>query len=350
MSLNFPANPSDGDVANGYIFDAGSNAWYTLPAFGPTGPTGPTGLTGPIGPTGPIGAKGDQGDIGPTGPSGGPTGPTGPTGPKGDDGAPGEPGGPTGPTGAQGETGPTGPAGVAGPIGSVMLWAASGPPTGWLICNGQEVSRGLFNELFSLIGTTYGAGNGSSTFNLPNLASRIPVGLDSNDSDFNTLGKTGGQKTVALTTNQMPSHNHSGNTSTDGNHNHSASTGTAGEHGHNSSIGNSSPGTNSAESHTHGFTAVRGRFDGGRASGTITTRQADAPSGGSTGNAGAHSHTVNSHSHSISITPTGNHTHSVSVSNNGNHSHSFTTSSTGSGEAHNNVQPYITLNYIIRAE
>ena len=99
-------------------------------------------------------------------------------------------------------------AGESSPTGSITIYAGATAPTGYLICDGTAISRNTYADLFNVIGTSYGTGDGSTTFNLPNLKSRIPVGLDSSDTSFNTLGKTGGEKTHTLTIEEMPSHNH----------------------------------------------------------------------------------------------------------------------------------------------
>lgn len=93
-----------------------------------------------------------------------------------------------GPTGATGPTGPTGPLGIA-PTGTIVMYAAGTAPSGWLICDGTAVSRVTFSSLFTLIGTTYGAGNGTTTFNLPNLQTKFPR------QDTAHLGQTGGATT-----------------------------------------------------------------------------------------------------------------------------------------------------------
>ncbi len=92
------------------------------------------------------------------------------------------------------------------PIGSTIQWFADAIPENWLLCNGQAVSRTEYATLFTTLGTKYGTGNGSTTFNLPNLKGRIAVGLDTNDTDFNTLGKTGGEKKHKLTVNELAQH------------------------------------------------------------------------------------------------------------------------------------------------
>lgn len=90
------------------------------------------------------------------------------------------------------------------PIGSVVKWFSTTIPTNWLACNGQAISRTEYAELFAVIGTKYGSGDGSTTFNLPNIKGKTTVGLDIDDTDFNELGKTGGKKTHTLTENEIP--------------------------------------------------------------------------------------------------------------------------------------------------
>lgn len=80
------------------------------------------------------------------------------------------------------------------PAGSIILYSGTAVPTGWLICDGSAVSRTTYSSLFTAIGTTYGAGNGSTIFNLPNLKGKVPIGQDNNDTAFDTLGETGGNK------------------------------------------------------------------------------------------------------------------------------------------------------------
>ena len=91
------------------------------------------------------------------------------------------------------------------PVGAILPFSSDTIPDNWLLCNGQEVSRTDYYQLFDVIGTTYGAGDGFETFNLPNLQGKIPVGLDSNDEDFDTLAETGGSK-------ELQSHSHTGRT------------------------------------------------------------------------------------------------------------------------------------------
>lgn len=80
-------------------------------------------------------------------------------------------------------------------IGTIVLFGGTNAPSGWLMCDGSAISRTTYSKLFDAIGTSFGEGDGSTTFNLPNYKGKVPVGLDPNDEDFNTLGKTGGSKT-----------------------------------------------------------------------------------------------------------------------------------------------------------
>jgi len=92
--------------------------------------------------------------------------------------------------------------------GIIQMFAGSSAPHGFLLCDGSAISRWDFANLFAVIGTTYGAGDGVNTFNLPNLKGRVPVGRDASQTEFDGLGETGGEKTHTLTIAEMPSHTH----------------------------------------------------------------------------------------------------------------------------------------------
>lgn len=94
------------------------------------------------------------------------------------------------------------------PIGSIVPYGTTTAPTNWLVCDGSAVSRTTYANLFAVIGTSFGSGDGSTTFNLPDLRGRVPVGQKDNDSDFDGMGVTGGEKTHILTIQEMPSHKH----------------------------------------------------------------------------------------------------------------------------------------------
>jgi len=164
------------------------------------------------------------------------------------------------------------------PAGSVMPYAGSTAPSGWLLSYGQAISRSTYATLFAAIGTTYGVGDGSTTFNVPDLRGRLVAGQDdmggtsanrltgqSGGVNGDTLGASGGAETHTLTTAELASHTHG-----------------AGSFG----VAGSTSGSSSGVARTNG-----------------TTQTASV-----TGTSGA----------------------------------------TGSGGAHNNVQPTLILNYIIK--
>jgi len=95
-------------------------------------------------------------------------------------------------------------AGDTYPIGAIASFAGPTVPSNWLLCNGQAVSRTDYSDLFAIIGTTYGVGDGSTTFNLPDLRGKTTVGLDSADSNLDALGKNYGEKEHTLTKAELP--------------------------------------------------------------------------------------------------------------------------------------------------
>jgi len=78
--------------------------------------------------------------------------------------------------------------------GSIIPWPTTSAPSGYLACTGSAVSRTTYSDLFAVIGTTYGSGDGSTTFNVPNMTSRVPVGK----SNTKALASTGGANTANL--------------------------------------------------------------------------------------------------------------------------------------------------------
>lgn len=94
-------------------------------------------------------------------------------------------------------------------VGSIKIWSGETAPTGYLLCDGSAVSRTEYEQLFGVIGTKYGAGDGSTTFNLPDLKGKVVVGLDSTQTEFDEIGKSGGEKTHLLDRFELPSHSHS---------------------------------------------------------------------------------------------------------------------------------------------
>lgn len=168
-------------------------------------------------------------------------------------------------------------------IGIIKIFGGNFAPQGWMFCDGSLLPISEYEALYSLLGTTYG-GDGQTTFALPNLCSRIPLGGGQGSAPGTQqidLGQQGGEETHTLTQNEMPSHNHVTNASTANSSQSAATT--------NAAIG--VPGTTASGSFvpTNGFNSA-------------------APD----------------------ITLNG-----------------LTVSTLGSGQAHNNMQPYLAVNYVI---
>jgi microcystin-dependent protein len=93
-------------------------------------------------------------------------------------------------------------------VGEIRMFAGNFAPNGWMFCEGQPLPISENEVLFQLIGTTYG-GDGEETFNLPNLASRVPIHMGTGpDGTTYQIGEASGVESVALNTQQMPNHNH----------------------------------------------------------------------------------------------------------------------------------------------
>lgn len=199
---------------------------------------------------------------------------------------------------------------VSGPgdfVGEVRMTAgATAPNSDWHLCDGSALSRTTYAALFAYVGTTYGAGDGSTTFNIPDTRDLIPMGAGTTYP----LGTGGGAATATLSTANMPAHNHA---ITDPGHAHSTSVGTeSATHTHNFPVSN----IVQEEASTVGLNPLAG---GGVAATGIT--------GLTTSNEEeSHSHTVTVESATTGIS----------------------TQDAGSGDAFSILPPYLPFNFIIR--
>ena len=183
------------------------------------------------------------------------------------------------------------------PTATIVPWSSSSVPTGFLECDGAAVSRSTYSALFAIVGTTYGAGDGASTFNLPDLQDNVAVGK----SGTKALASTGGANTVS-----------SGG---------AVSTNISGTVG--GSTANATLSTGQLASHSHSFTRLSNATNPGS---NIPANQTGPTTQQNVNNTGSGT----GHSHNMSAT------------------FSWPASSTFSGTATSVVQPYIAIIYIIK--
>lgn len=250
------------------------------------------------------------------------------------------------------------------PIGSLLDYAGDTAPAGWLLCYGQEVSRSTYAALFAVIGTKFGAGNSSTTFNVPDCRGRVSAGRDDmggtaagrvTEFTATSVGAFGGAQSITLTVAQLPAWNLSGTAANAGGHQHNGSTYFSGIHNHSGWTDvqglHSHTGTTSvAGAHQHGYTSPGNEVTGP----VVGPSQRFGAVSSTTDWAGDHAHTLNianngNHSHTVGTNDSGNHQHAFVTDTGGVHSHTVTVASGGSGASHSNMQPTIIFNKIIRA-
>lgn len=188
--------------------------------------------------------------------------------------------------------------------GSGMLWFNNSAPTGYLICDGSAVSRTTYSVLFGLIGTTYGVGDGTTTFNLPDLRQRFPLGKAASGTG-NVLGATGG----------AIDHTHTG----------AAHTHTIASHTH-------GVGSYAVASHTHNW-------------GAIDTGNANVAISYGSGSDDIHQATSSAHTHSLGTFSTTATAPAVTGTSSGT---ALTSDSTTPGAGGANNPPFVVVNYIIK--
>lgn len=229
------------------------------------------------------------------------------------------------------------------PAGVVVQYAGSSAPTGWVFCDGTAYSRTntTYARLFTAISTTYGVGDGINTFNVPDFRGKFPVALSAADSEFNALGETGGTKTETLTENQMPSHTHiqDAHNHTQNSHNH-----TQDAHNH-----TQNPHDHTQDAHTHRGTQVAENVNANFANGAtdLLTYGGVAVSGatdrGTTTVTTSATPTINS---STATNNSATATNQAATAT--NIAATATNQNTGGGAAHNNLPPYLAVNFIIK--
>jgi microcystin-dependent protein len=223
------------------------------------------------------------------------------------------------------------------PVGVTLPYAGSAAPNGWLLCDGRAISRTGYAALYTILGTAYGTGDGSTTFNLPDMRGRAPIGAGQGTGLANrALASKGGEEAHILTWGETGAHYHNiGVTvnSIDINHYHDQNNHTHGQTG------------GQSVDHSHAQQT--------QSTGTITGTAQFVKSGQESGGAHPQLSTFGAsvdHSHA---TGGPNIANTNWMAQNNTHAHTGTGSSdyqpaNGATTGHNVMQPYIALNYIIR--
>jgi len=244
------------------------------------------------------------------------------------------------------------------PTGTVVPFAGSRAPSGWLLCDGSAIGRVEYTALFDVILDSYGPGDGATTFNLPDLRGRTPIGSGQGVGlSDRMIGEQIGDENHTLSADEMPLHSHSGSSEGAGAHAHSASTSGAGNHSHAGSTGGSgahshSGSTVEAGQHDHNFRVPSG-FSDGRDSGLSAEEKDFFGKIITVSQSGNHTHGVNiegvgDHTHGITIDGVSDHIHGVAIDGVGDHTHGVTIEAAGEGQSHNNLQPSLVCNFIIK--
>ena len=198
------------------------------------------------------------------------------------------------------------------PAGIIMPFAGTVAPENYLFCDGSAVDRTTYATLFGVIGTTFGAGDGSTTFNVPDLSGRVPIGV----SQAHTLGSTGGSETVTLTESELPAHVHE-----------------VPQHGHADTIGATTP------AFSHSITQPAFNYAKPNINiETVSSGRSFTAVTGSSSVAATRSTNVAVTAHAAADC-----TMSGSVAN----KEAFNSNASGGNLAHSNMQPYTVFNYII---
>ena len=196
------------------------------------------------------------------------------------------------------------------PAGIIMPFAGTTAPEGYLMCDGSAVSRTTYATLFGVIGTTFGAGDGSTTFNVPDISGRVPLGV----SSTHLLGSTGGSETVTLTEQELPAHVHE-----------------VPQHGHADTIAATTP------AFSHSITQPVFKYTASGRSNAISGSNI-RPYTSTTTAAATRSTNVSVADHATSdCTMSGDITDKAA----------FDTGAIGGGLPHNNMQPYLPVSFVI---
>ena len=191
-----------------------------------------------------------------------------------------------------------------------MPFAGTVAPQGYLLCDGSAVDRTTYATLYAVIGDTFGAGDGSSTFNLPDLSGRVPLGV----SSTHLLGSTGGSETVTLTESELPAHVHE-----------------VPQHGHADTIEATTP------EFSHSITQPAFKYTASRGSSSLSGFDIRPYTSTTTATAKCSTNVA------VAAHAASNCTISGAITD----KEAFDSGAIGGGLAHNNMQPYLPVSFVI---
>jgi len=232
------------------------------------------------------------------------------------------------------------------PVGSVTMYAGTSAPTSWLFCDGSAVSRTTYSALFATLGTTFGVGDGSTTFNVPDMRGRAPIGVGTGTGlTARALAATVGTETHLLTGAQSGTsvHNHTqdAHNHTQNSHNH-----TQDSHNHTQ---NSHNHTQDAHNHTQDAHSHL-NSSGGNIGGSGSTQKVPSNAAGGTGattatNQAATATNQAATATNIAATATNQ---AATATNQSATATNQATAAADASQVHPNMQPSLALNFIIK--
>jgi len=213
------------------------------------------------------------------------------------------------------------------PVGTIVQYAGTTPPTGWLICNGSTLLIANYSNLYDVINNIYGSDNSGLTFNLPDFRGRTSIGTNSTNSILSSriIGTYEGKESQILSVNELPTHNHNATSDSAGLHDHTGNTSIIPNHIHN---------TNSSGDQYNQYGMMHKSYGGNNTANNLQlTETFNSPD-------------ILTQPLQLDIYAAGTHNHEII--DDGLHNHNISINNTGNGQPFNIMPPFLVINYIIK--